>query len=147
MYEFVKTLNKELSITPNDIAALEKEYQISIPTTLKDFYLKYNAAEISLCTFIQKELPNNTFEVHTIYPIKYSPFEHGVILEEILRDDRMDGFIPSNLIPFAKDRGGNRYYCDEKTGNVFFIPCDDIDNPELVCENISNFMNNLKNTQ
>ena len=147
MYEFIETLHKELSITPNDITALEEAYKIRIPTPLKDFYLKYNAAEISLCTFTQKELPNNTFEVHTIYPIKNSSFEHGVILEEILHDDRMDGFIPANLIPFAKDQGGDRYYCDEKTGNVFFIPCDDIDNPELVCENISDFLNNLKNVE
>ena len=51
MYEFIETLHKELSITSNDITALEKEYKISIPTPLKDFYLKYNASEISLCTF------------------------------------------------------------------------------------------------
>ena len=31
--------------------------------------------------------------------------------------------------------------------NVFFIPCDDIDNPELVCENISDFLNNLKKAE
>ena len=43
--------------------------------------------------------------------------------------------------------GGDRYYCDEKTGNVFLIPCDDIDNPELLCENISDFLNNLKNEE
>lgn len=75
MYEFIETLHKELSITLNDITALEEEYKISIPTPLKDFYLKYNAAEISLCTFTQKELPNNTFEVHTIYSMKYAPFD------------------------------------------------------------------------
>ena len=147
MYEFIETLHKELSITPNDITALEEEYKISIPTPLKDFYLKYNAAEISLCTFTQKELPNNTFEVHTIYSMKYAPFKGAIILEEVLYGDRLDGFIAANLIPFAEDRGGNRYYCDEKTGNVFFIPCDDIDNPELVCENISDFLNNLKNVE
>ena len=56
MYEFIETLHKELSITSNDITALEKEYKISIPTPLKDFYLKYNASEISLCTFTQKEM-------------------------------------------------------------------------------------------
>lgn len=147
MYEFIKALHKELLITPNDITALEKEYKISIPTPLKDFYLKYNAAEISLCMFTQKNLPNDTFEVHTIYSIKYTPFKGAIILEEVLYGDRLDGFIPPNLIPFANDRGGNRYYCDEKTENVFFIPCDDIDNPVLVCENISDFLNNLKNAQ
>lgn len=147
MYEFIKALHQELSITPNDITELETEYKISIPTPLKDFYLKYNAAEISLCTFTQKDLPNDTFEVHTIYSIKYAAFKGAIILEEVLYDDRMDGFIAANLIPFAEDRGGNRYYCDEKTENVFFILCDDIDNPELVCENISDFLNNLKNAE
>lgn len=147
MYEFIKTLHKELSITPNDIVELEKEYKIRIPATLKQFYLEYNAAEILLCAFTSKKLENETFEVHSIYPVKYSPFENGVILEEILDDDRMDGFIPTNLIPFAKDQGGNRYYCDENTENVFFIPCDDIDNPELVCETLSEFLNNLKNVK
>ena len=61
MYEFIETLHKELSITLNDITALEEEYKISIPTPLKDFYLKYNAAEISLCTFTQKETAKQYF--------------------------------------------------------------------------------------
>lgn len=144
MYQFIKTLHKEFSITPNDIADLEKEYHIKFPTALKEYYLKYNASEISLCTFTQKNVPNDTFEVHTIYSIKYEPFKGACILEEVLYDDRLDGFIPNNLIPFAEDRGGNRYYCDDKTENIFFIPCDDIDNPELVCESISDFFDNLK---
>lgn len=147
MYKFIETLHKELSITPNDITNLENEYNIKIPTTLKEFYLNFNASEIYLCEFAQNNPEEKIFEVHTIYSVKYAPFKGAIILEDVLYGDRIDGFIPANLIPFAEDRGGNRYYCDENTENVFFIPCDDIDNPELVCETLSEFLNNLKNVK
>ena len=65
-------------------------------------------------------------------------------MEEVLSDDREDGFIPANLIPFAEDMFGNGFYCDQNTENVFFYPHEDIDNPEFVCEKISDFFDNLK---
>lgn len=144
MYQFIDTLHEECMISPSDIAELERKYDIRVPTTLKEFYLKYNAAEISLCRFHSKDLQDEMFEIHTIYPIKYTPYENGVILEKVIWGDRMDGFIPPNLIPFAEDRGGNRYYCDENSEIVYFIPSDDIDNPVLVSENVLDFFNNIK---
>ncbi len=145
MYKFIETSHKELAISSSDIAELEKRYTIKIPAGLKEFYLKYNAAEISLCGFRSKIPPNEMFEVHIIYPIRYTPYKNGVLLEDVLYSDRMDGFIPSNLIPFAEDRGGNRYYCDENTETVYFISSDDIDSPQFVCENPAVFLSELEN--
>ena len=144
MYEFIQTLHPECSISQKDIMDLEEEYKISIPAALKEFYLKYNGADIFLCRFFPENSQVEMVEVHTIYPIKYTPYEKGAILERVLNSDRMDGFIPSELIPFAQDRGGNRCYCDKNSGKVYFISSDDIDNPVAVCEKISDFLDNLK---
>lgn len=147
MYNFIEAMHPECMISLSDIAKVENKFGIKFPMALKNFYFKYNAAEISLCKFTSTLLQDEIFEVHVIYPIKYTPYENGAIFEKVISGDRIDGFISSNLIPFAEDRGGNRYYCDEKTDKVYFIPSDDIDNPLMICERISDFFDNLFKTE
>ena len=40
MYEFIEALHKELSITPNDITALEKEYKNQYSNPFKRLLLE-----------------------------------------------------------------------------------------------------------
>ena len=63
--------------------------------------------------------------------------------ESIVDNDKEDGFVPDNLYPIARDRGGNYYYWDNETGYVFLLIVDDIDNPFKVADSINDLFTKL----
>ena len=143
MIQLIKTVHGGCKIFENDIKDIESHFSIQIPKELKKFYLDYNGADIYLCQFTMDDPSVEPFEVHTIYPIKYCALPYGVTLEKVIEGDRLDGFLLFNLIPFAEDQGGDRYYYDNNTEEVFWIPSDDIDNPEKVCDSVAEFISKL----
>lgn len=140
MYPFVLSKNTDYSISENDILAVEERYGIVFPQSLKDFYIQINCAEISLCGYVKG---SEIFEVDAIYPIKYKHPKYMPLLETLLEQDRRDGYIPCGMIPFAADQSEGRYYCN-RLEQVFLISSYDVDNPVLICNNFSEFINGLK---
>lgn len=57
--------------------------------------------------------------------------------------DRMDGFVPPNMIPFVQDQGGDSCYCDTNTGEIYIIRSDDIDHPIKLCDSFLEFLEGL----
>lgn len=129
MYKFIKNHKQEFLITEGDIKRIEKYWKIEFPEILKNFYLHYNGAKIKLCKFYVEDF---TYEISELLPLKYG----SSCFEEVIKSDRQDGIIPSNMIPIANDRGGDYYYWNLLNENIFLYYCDAIENPVYICESI-----------
>lgn len=137
MYKFIKEIKDGYTICEEECMLIEREFGFRMPKVLLEYYKRYNGARIALCRF---EVNGYDYEVSEILPLKYG----GCCLEEIVRNDREDGIIPHELIPLANNRGGDYYYWDMSTGKVYFIYCDDIENPIQISESIEAFLETME---
>lgn len=142
MYHFIVSKNDEYSISPNDISSIEEKFGITFPKALKTYYLQFNCADTILCGYIKG---TDVYEVDVIYPIKYKYPKYMPLVETLMERDRRDGYISCDMIPFAADQSEGRYYCNSTTGQIFLILSYDIDNPILLCDDFTEFINNLVN--
>ena len=140
MYKFIKEQHTECKLRPDDICAFEEKFNIKLPFEMAEFYLQYNGLEI----YISKiERDTTIFQVDAFYSIKYSFSTRLPTVDTLIEWDRMDGFIDSQMIPFAKDQGGDSYYCDSTSGEIYLIRSDDIDIPIKICDNFTEFLSAL----
>ncbi len=133
MYKFVMTdeHNRRYD-TEKQIEELEKSFDIRFPDELKSFYNSYEGNKIHLCIL---DIEGYKCEVAEFVPLAGD----GLTFEKIANNDRNDGFLSKTLFPIARDRGGNFYYWDSNTEEVFLLLNDDYDYPfnkEFVFERI-----------
>lgn len=102
---------------------------------LKDFYLKYNGAQIKLCCF---KIDEYYYEISELVMLKY-----GVCCFEKIRENDI---IDNSLFPLANNRGGDYYYWDKETENVYLIYGDDIENPIYICKSIKELFDIMQNS-
>lgn len=141
MYSFIKKMKDDEKITIEDIAEIEKTFSFQMPEILKEYYLANNGASIHRCIF---SVDGYEVEVAKLVELKYGYLP----LEKIIEMDRKDGFISPNMIPIARNSGGDYYYWDSKSGKVYLFLCDSIENPIWICQNIEEFFSLLqKNSQ
>ena len=133
MYEFIKERHKEYAITEKDIKEVEERFGIIFPPSLREFYLEHNGDYIKSCIF---KLNGNEYMVDDMHYIKVKDRASVDLIYPWQLDD---GYISPSLIPFAYDPGGESYYWSTENGNVYFINGEDIENPQYVCESISEF--------
>ncbi len=105
---------------------------------IKEYYLKHNGAKINLCCF---EIDEYEYEISEIIPLKYG----SCSLEKVKENDIEDGFIKESLVPIANNRGGDYYYWDKETEEVYLIYGDDIENPIFICDSISELLKIMSN--
>lgn len=129
MYKFIKECTAGYFIDETEIKEIEKCFHIEFPQILKKYYCNYNGAKINLCKF---NVDGFEYEISELSPLKYGK----CCLEEVIKNDRQDNIIPKNMIPVANNRGGDYYYWDMSSNNVFIYYCDDIENPVYICKNI-----------
>lgn len=132
MYEFLRNEINGIKLDEQDIKAIEVLYDFKFPTILFEFYLLYNVEDIKLCIF---EIDGFSHGVSSMVPIKGG----SLSFEEIVSNDRKDGFIDTNMLPLAMNEGGDIYYWDKNNENVYLYYCDDFENPIYICENIESF--------
>lgn len=132
MYEFLKNENTEIKLKVQDIKAIEDLYDFKFPQILFDFYLLHNVEDIKLCIF---EIDGFEHGVNSMVPLKGG----SLSFEEIVSNDRQDGFIDINMLPLAMNGGGDIYYWDRNNENVYLYYNDDFENPIFICENIKLF--------
>lgn len=132
MYNFLKDTTKHNHKTISDITRIEEKYSIKFPSILKNFYLDYDGNKINLCKF---NVDGYSCEVAKIIPLN----ANGLTFEKIVENDRADGFIDKDFYPIASNRGGDFYYWSSKTGKVYLVLADDIDNPFVVSSNVETF--------
>ena len=141
MYSFMKKMKDDEKITIEDIAEIEKTFSFQMPEILKEYYLANNGASIHRCIF---SVDGYEVEVAKLVELKYGYLP----LEKIIEMDRKDGFISPNMIPIARNSGGDYYYWDSKSGKVYLFLCDSIENPIWICQNVEEFFSLLqKNSQ
>ena len=141
MYSFIKKMKDDEKITIEDIAEIEKTFSFQMPEILKEYYLVNNGASIHRCIF---SVDGYEVEVAKLVELKYGYLP----LEKIIEMDRKDGFISPNMIPIARNSGGDYYYWDSKSGKVYLFLCDSIENPIWICQNVEEFFSLLqKNSQ
>jgi len=122
------------------ISRIEKEYGIVFSKALKDFYLLYGNKPISPVPFY---VDGYEFSISKVVPI----IAEGLTFEKIVKNDRIDGFIPTSYYPIAQDRGGNVVYWDAETGKVYYLLSDDIENHCLVSNSVDEFMETVISSQ
>lgn len=137
MYKFIKEQHKECKLYPNDICSLEKKFDIRLPIEMAEFYIQYNGLEIYLSKI---EINTTIFQIDSFYSIKYSFSNKLPTIDTLIEWERMDGFVNPKMIPFAKDQGGDSYYCDSVSGEIYIIQSDDIDTPIKICDTFTEFL-------
>lgn len=123
-------------ISPEKIDYFEQEYGILFPTTLRDFYIKHNGAEIEESKIICDDDEYDVVSV--IYPAVGNPK-----LETLIKENRSYQNWKETHIPFAADWGDDLFCWDTKTGAIWlYFP--DNDEPILVTDSMDNFFSRLE---
>ena len=136
MYDFVNGKEGQHLESLKEIEKLEKKYGIEFPQVLKEYYSKYDGEKIHLRTLM---VDGYEWEVAKFVPI----VSEKMNFESIADGDREDGFISADYYPIARDRGGNYYYWDAKTGNVYLVLVDDYEEPIKVADSVGQFLQDL----
>lgn len=142
------------NVIEKDIEIVEKEFGFIFPSVLKDFYLKYNGAEIK--TAYIEGVDCNEYGIHDISPIKFKrkyignrcyPMltEEGELEWSIKLFKEYKTIRELKLIPFACDEGGDVYFWQEATEAVYIIRSDNFDTAIKVVEDINQFFLNYSN--
>ena len=106
------------AITIEDIQQAELFMGVTLPEELKAIYMKNNGGH-SICNLF--ELNKNGYKVNEFLTIKYG----SDTIEETYKDVFLENVdMPSQLVPFASDAGGD-YFCidiaKETYGRVVFF--------------------------
>ena len=128
MESFVKK-EGNIKISEDDFIELEEKYKIQFPKAFKDFYIKNNGLKIYLCII------NEQYEVNTFLPLR-----GGFSIESVKDNENIDGFVPSNMIPFSYDRGGDMYYVNVADQAIYSIRCETIDRHVLMANSFEDFI-------
>ena len=115
---------------------IETKYGIVFPSALRDFYRRHDGQKIALCKF---QVNGYRCEVSDFVSLCTG----RMTFEQIVDNDREDGYVSPTLFPLAMDRGGNLYYWQKDTENIFLLLSDDIENPFPVTHSIPAFFDLL----
>lgn len=116
--QFIKP-HDDNALTKSEIKAFEDAYSIKLPEEMIELYMKQNGGYLEKCGSKELDLP-----LKKLYPIAHTFCEHMPIIEELLKCQKKDGFIPMNYIPFCSDEAGDDYYLRmdaEGYGKVYYI--------------------------
>lgn len=114
------------SLTKEDIKNFEVELNVKIPAGMKNFYLKFNGGMPSPYCYQPQDEDLDRVEINAFFPIKErtNAFE---TIEVIAKDMWSRNLMPSNLLPFAMDSGGNYYALNLKNKKIYYYLTDEWD--------------------
>ena len=131
VFNFIKE-KRTKELKEQIIRDIEKKYQIAFPEAYVQYHLEHDLDKISVCVFNIKDEP---YEVSRMIPLS----GEGLNFELYVSDNRENGYIDSRFYPVAMDRGENVYYWDSASGEIFYFPVDDIENPIFIAKDINEF--------
>lgn len=148
MFGFFHTESKYDETIMKDIALFEKENGVCLPYLLTYIYTHYVDRKMDVREFDLQD--GFKMEVSKILPLA----GEGYTVTTAYREERIDGFISSDNIPFAMDRGGNLYYWksnyvdNDLCGKcpVIYISADDCDNEVQIAEDVLDFFYKISNS-
>lgn len=141
MFKFIESTQLEKNVTNEYINEIEKKYNIKFPNILREYYLNYNCAKEKECTFKIEGIDSegSEFILDTIIPLKYGTICLEKEYEWVLKDEDT----PNEFIPLAYDMDSDRYYWNSKTGKVYYISHENVENPILLCNSVDEFFDIL----
>jgi hypothetical protein len=131
----IRTKNKP--IHREELSELERAYNILIPEKYKDFLIQYNGGYVAIKDFV---LPNgNRVLFNNFLGAKYDDLNIENIHEYLQVDEDV---VPKRYFIFGLDPFSNCFCIDKENGQVVGWYHDSIaEQPELICESFSYFMN------
>ena len=145
--KIVSSVKTGYEITEDDLVDIENRYGFVFPQILKEFYLGYNGARIK---DLYVTVGDHEFGIHHIFPVRYRwKYEGNNIVPERADKGQMEYFMDmssdvdsikaNRLVLFADDAGGDEYFWQIGTGNVYLIRYDNVDDPILAFESVEAF--------
>lgn len=122
-------------LSPEELAAFEQQYNVSLPEDFVQFYLNYNGG------YLPESDEDNPYLLGGFLPIKYG----RVPIEEHYKDLTESFPELKGLIPFAYDDGGNLFLLSSKEsdfGKVYIWLMDETE-LDFVSNSFSSFLNEL----
>ncbi len=129
VFSFVDQKTDHTEKIPERIALLEKEFNICFPRILKEYYLAYDGCLITPC-----DIEKNGY--HCELNRMVSLCSDSMNFEIVMKNDRDDGFISPTFCPIGMNQGGDFFYWDSITENVYLVLSDDIENPFKLCDSV-----------
>lgn len=134
MFKFIENEELEKNITNEYIDELENKMNIKFPNILREYYLKHNFANTKECTFKLDGIEGE-FILDFIIPLKYGTCNFEKEYEYVLENE----CISNEYIPLAVDMDGDNYYWHSKSGKVYYISHENVENPILICDSVVAF--------
>ena len=121
MNKFSKT---SAQLSEEDIKSVEYEIGVNFPQEFIAHYLKYNGGIPTNACFYMEDY--DTFaEISRFLSMKYKDNTQSFTIEEsFINYTKEKNVFSSNLIPFARDWGGNLFCINHENGNIFLILLD-----------------------
>ncbi|OWP79756.1 SMI1/KNR4 family protein [Flavobacterium oreochromis] len=141
-------LAKPISI--KEIEEIENYIGGELPQDFKNHYLKFNGGFPINDRYYMENYDTYT-SVNGFIPMKYHyDNNENWTLEETYNHFNKQGFLPSHLIAFASDYGGNKFCIDLNSENIFLVYMD-LGNPiensnaiRKISDNFKSFLDNLE---
>jgi len=134
-------LETSQSLLPEDLTALQDQFNIKLPPDFKEHYLKFNGGYPEKRHFQWPD--QQTTRINAFKSIKYEGF--GSFEETYTDLVLLEEYLPAGILPFAVDDGGN-FFCisarDEDYNNIYYCNNDDY-NPENNEEHLTWLTNNF----
>lgn len=134
MFKFIESEDLDKNVTNDYINGLEKKMGIVFPSILREYYLKHNFSKGKECTF-RIEGIDADFILDTIIPLKYGTIPLEKEYKWVLENE----YISNEHIPLAVDMDGDNYYWNSKSGKVYYISHENVENPILICNSVEEF--------
>lgn len=133
-----------------DMKRLEEHFCIQLPEDMKQFYLEHNGGVLPKESRIDEE----SCRLRHFLSLEHQYQEQDTTIYEMLKWQKMDGFIPMKYVPFCMDEAGDFYYIQvsgEEYGTVYYIfsECldDFLNDPKgegLIAHSFSEFLECIK---
>ena len=105
-------IDVEKSLTEYDLKEFEKKFNIMMPQTIKNHYLKYNGGYPEKTVFYSEE-DDIEYTINYFFSIGCNG---GMKIEEILPLLRDENVFPNWLVPLADDIGGDLFTYSIRNG-------------------------------
>ena len=139
-----------IKLTIEDIQEIENQINFNFPKDFKDHYFKYNGG-ISSKTYFYIEEYETFVEISSFKSIKYKTDSDDLRIEDIYQILSIEkNIIPTNMLPFAMDWGGNLFCMNVETEDIYIIYLDlgEVNESNgsirFLINGFSNFLNNLE---
>lgn len=133
----LKFNNKSESITANDIADVERNYNFVFPQEIKSFLLSNNGGQPNKAIYTQH---SQEYVIDLFLPIKSAEFD-DLTYSATMAD--LSDIIPDSVMPFAMDVFGNYFVFDKADGKIYFLEMEEVA-LTLLASNFDSFISSLK---